>query len=56
MANMIITSECEECRFGEIDESDKAKIKVLCTLKNKQYYYGQCVPCDQKEKIKYGKY
>lgn len=43
-----------EMQVWAIDESDKVRIKVLCTLKNKQYYYGQCVPCDKKERNKYG--
>ncbi len=46
--NMIITSECEKCVYGIIDESNKACIKVKCTRKDKEYYYGQCIPCDCK--------
>lgn len=47
---MINTNECEKCNHGIIDESDKAKIIVICKRKNKEYYYGQCVPCDYKNK------
>lgn len=50
--NMIITSECEECAHGHIDDSDKAAVKVHCKAKKKTYYWGQCIPCDSKEKIK----
>ncbi len=49
---VIITSECEECAHGVIDESDKARIKVYCNIKEKWYYFGQCIPCDNKEKRK----
>lgn len=52
MGNMIITSECEQCIHSSIDETDKAKIKVYCGVKDKTYYFGQCVPCDYKEKRK----
>lgn len=52
--NMILTSECEECMDGIIDERNKAKIKVKCLQKNKEYYYGQCIPCDKKRKRKLG--
>lgn len=45
---MICTSECEECKRGVIQDENKAKIKVFCTLKNKSYYYGQMIPCDDK--------
>lgn len=49
---MILTSECEECIHGIIDDSNKAHIKVKCMDKNKEYYYGQCVPCENKTKKK----
>ncbi len=48
--NMIITSECEECYYGIINEENPAKIKVFCKDRNKEYYYGQCIPCDNKTK------
>lgn len=48
--NMILTSECEECKYGTIDESNKARIKVICAYKNKEYHYGQCIPCENKIK------
>lgn len=50
--NMILTSECEECIYGVIDETSKASVKVRCTHKNKEYYYGQCIPCENKTKRK----
>lgn len=49
MANMIITSECEQCIHSTINEIDKAHVKVYCNLKNKTYYWGQCIPCEYKE-------
>lgn len=50
MANMIITSECEQCIHSTINEENKARVKVHCKIKNKTYYFGQCIPCDYKEK------
>lgn len=52
MSKVILTSECEFCKHGTIDETDKAKIKVHCSYKNKTYFYGTCVPCDGMEKRK----
>lgn len=46
---MIITSECEECFYGLIEEN-KGKVKVYCSDKDKTYWYGQCIPCDNKQK------
>ena len=47
-AKTIITTECIKCKHGTLDNSDKSKLKIHCSYKNKDYYYGQCVPCDFK--------
>lgn len=52
--SMIITSECEECIYGIIDDSNKARVKVKCAQKDKEYYFGQCISCDNKRKRKLG--
>lgn len=49
MAEMVITSECERCIHSAIDETDKAKIKVYCNVKDRTYHWGQCIPCDNKD-------
>lgn len=49
MAAMIITSECEQCIHSVINEEDKARVKIYCKVKDKTYYWGQCIPCDYKE-------
>ena len=46
MNDVILTSQCEYCRYGTVDDSDKARVKVYCSYKDKTYYFGQCVPCD----------
>lgn len=50
MTDMIITSECEQCIHSTIDASDKSKLKIYCSVKEKTYYWGQCIPCDEKRK------
>lgn len=52
MANMIITSECEECIHSTINDTNKARVKIHCKVKDKTYYWGQCIPCDYKKKRK----
>lgn len=52
MSSMIITSECEHCKYGIIDDSNKARIMVYCSYRDKKYFYGQCIPCEDKENIK----
>lgn len=39
MSDMIITSECEQCIHSIINEEDKARIKVYCSVKDKTYFW-----------------
>ena len=48
---IIAGKECENCRHGNIIEHSKGLIKVYCSVKDKEYYYGQCIPCENKSKI-----
>lgn len=50
--NVIITSECEECRYGEVIEQSKRDIWVKCKVHDKLYRYGQCIQCEDKENVK----
>lgn len=45
---MISTSECIECENGSISNNNSQK--VHCSLKNKEYFYGQKIPCENKKK------
>ena len=47
--SMIITAECEQCVYGELFKVGKIE-KVRCLYKEKEYYYGQCIPCEHKQK------
>lgn len=47
--DIIVTSECEKCIHSVLDESDKSKVKIYCKVKDKVYYWGQCIPCGYKE-------
>jgi len=42
----ILSTECEKCAYGTVNEISKAKIKIHCSIKNKEYYYGQYIPCE----------
>lgn len=42
----ILSTKCEHCAYGSINELNKARIKIKCSMKNKEYYYGQYIPCD----------
>lgn len=44
--NMIIVgTDCENCKFFK----DNGKNKITCIARNKTYFYGQYVPCDDKK-------
>ena len=47
---MINTSECEDCIYGTIHEESKAIVRVYCSVKDKTYFFGQCIPCENKRK------
>lgn len=46
MSEVIITSQCETCQSGTINDKDKAIVKVYCSYKDREYYFGQCIQCD----------
>lgn len=50
--SMICTSECVKCTHGTLDDSDKSKVKIICSVKEREYYYGQKINCDDFNKDK----
>lgn len=44
MNMIIIGKDCEDCKFATFDGN-----KVYCEQREKKYYYGQCIPCEEKE-------
>ena len=46
MAKMLVAGrDCENCVHADIKESGD----VFCHYRNKKYFYGQYVPCDDQE-------
>lgn len=43
---MIISSDCEVCQNGILEEENDKPLKVYCCKRDKSYYFGQCIPCD----------
>ena len=48
----IIGEYCENCRYSTTIEESKSKIIVHCAARNKDYLWGQCVPCNDKSIMK----
>lgn len=53
MSMIIAGKECENCcNCTFINEESKRDIKVFCRAKEKEYFYGQCIPCEFKKEKK----
>ena len=46
--NVICTDVCQTCVHSNLNE-ETVNNKFHCDAKNKDYFYGQYVPCDFKE-------
>lgn len=47
---IIVGRDCEGCVYCDVREESKSKVYIFCDYKNKRYFYGQCIPCDNKRK------
>jgi len=48
---MIITGQqCENCIYSDINDDDKSRIRVYCGARDRSYWWGQCVPCEDYRK------
>lgn len=50
MDTVTVGKECEGCRYYELIEESKKDIFVYCEAKEKKFYYGQRISCEDKEK------
>lgn len=47
---VITTSEdCLECVHGTVVKNSKSDIRIVCDARDKEYFYGQRLVCDDKE-------
>lgn len=50
---IIVGVDCMDCIYSSVDDSNKARIKVYCNAREKQYWWGQNIQCeDMKSKEK----
>lgn len=50
MDNMIIVGkDCKSCIHCSINEAIKSKIIVKCSVRDKTYIWGQCIPCKDRK-------
>jgi len=50
MDTITVGKECENCRHYQLIEESKKDIYVYCAARDKKYYYGTRISCDDKEK------
>lgn len=43
------TAECEKCKFCTIVEENKGRVFIQCEARNRRYFYGQRIMCEDKE-------
>ena len=48
MPVIIAGPDCENCIYMTIDEQSKGRIRVICDARDRQYWWGQNVPCEDK--------
>ncbi len=46
MTMIIAGKDCEPCIHGIVKDQDKARVKVYCECKDREYYWGTCIPCE----------
>lgn len=51
---IIIGKECSNCQNATLYTKNRARAKVSCSARNKEYYWGTCIPCDEFTKIDVG--
>ena len=47
---IIVGEKCQDCIYADIDDSNKAKIIVHCDFRDKKYFWGQCISCEDYKK------
>ena len=53
MTMIIVGADCADCvHCTAINDENPARIKVYCNHDDKYRWYGQCIPCENKQKRK----
>lgn len=53
MTMIICGKDCMDCtHFTSIDDENPGRIKVYCDCSDKWRWWGQCIPCENKNKRK----
>lgn len=50
MKFIIAGQECNGCKYSLVFEDDNGRLKAYCELRDKEYYYGARIPCEDKVK------
>lgn len=50
MSMIICGKDCVDCIYVSNNSDNKGHERVYCSFRNRSYYYGQSINCDDKEK------
>lgn len=48
MKHILAGQDCSMCIYSTVFEDDKGHLKAYCELKDKEYYWGASIPCEDK--------
>ena len=52
MPIIIAGQDCDNCIYATVEEETKGRVKIHCDARDRRYWWGQNVPCDDKEVLR----
>lgn len=49
MKYIIAGQDCSLCDYSTVFEDDKGVLKAFCEKRNKEYFFGERIPCEDKQ-------
>lgn len=46
---VICGPDCEDCSYASIFDNELGRTRVYCSARDKEYYYGTRIPCEERE-------
>lgn len=47
--HIIAGKDCEKCEYCTMYQDERDRLKVYCDAKDREYYYGARIPCEDKK-------
>ena len=49
MKYILAGQDCSLCDYSTVFEDDKGRLKAYCEKRDKEYYFGERIPCEDKQ-------